>query len=78
MVRKQKVIMAGAKGNAARAVFDHASPFPMIEFKFKTKDDEVTIMMQLEDASRFTQTAINAIEAATPSIPRPKYNIPWT
>jgi hypothetical protein len=39
--------------------------------------DEVRMYMTLEDASKYAQDLISAIQAATPRIPGPSYRLPF-
>lgn len=67
--------LSGIKATSTRAMFAGHETFPYIQFTFLTHDgEEYRVTLPLAEASKFTQQAINAIQAATPRVPRPSSN----
>lgn len=75
---RERLTLEGVEGTATRAIVAlHKGQLPRIEFTFKTDDPSISavvVELELEDASKLTQQAINAIQAATPRLPRPASN----
>lgn len=74
---KEQIEVDSLTASASRAVYQLTpGMLPRIEFTFTTRDGKITVSMDLDQASRFIQEGINAIEAAVPNIPRPAYRSP--
>lgn len=86
----KRLVYQARTATAAKAVMQVGdnTGFPHIEFNFvltmPSEDgregrviDDVRIYMTLDEASKFTQHAIHALDAATPRQPRPARNSPY-
>lgn len=74
---KEQIEVDSLTASASRAVYQlPIGMLPRIEFSFTTPDGKIIVTMDLEQASRFIQEGITAIEAAVPNIPRPTYRSP--
>ena len=75
----ERIIIEGVEAHATRAVYQEArGHLPKIEFK--VKDDagnSFEFTMYLQDAVKFIQESLHAIDAATPDTPRPAYRTPF-
>lgn len=76
--RRNQIRLEGLSGTATRALYQMPEGMlPKIEFRFKTPTESVEIEMTIEEATKFIQQGINAIDAATPPIPRPAHYSPF-
>lgn len=75
---KERITLEGVEGTATRALMPlNRGMLPRIEFTMKVDDpsiSEIVVELELEEASKFVQQALHAIQAATPRVPRPAGN----
>lgn len=73
--KEAPIELEGIQATATRAIFAGNDSFPYIQFTFKQKyGPDLVVTLPLDQASKFTQQAINSISAATPRVPRPAGN----
>lgn len=76
-IRKEYIEYEGVTGAVCRSIYQGKDTLPKIRFEFETTTEKVVIEMELHEASKTTQQAINSIQASLPQVPRPARNLPW-
>lgn len=75
----EHIAVEGVSGTASRAIYQTGyGRLPRIQFTIQTDtEDTVEIMMEVEEASKFIQSSLHALDAAIPDMPRTAYRNPF-